>query len=76
MHQELDADGLAYPWAKVHSLINPRLAVGSLMVDGLEDVAVTIGDVSILPGEIDAEAGVTVQCQKLSVAFAGTGPNC
>src|SRR6266480_124161 len=61
MHQELDADGLAYPWAKVHSLINPRLAVGSLMVDGLEDVAVTIGDVSILPREIGtAEAGVTV----------------
>jgi hypothetical protein len=59
MHQELDADGLAYPWAKVHSLINPRSAVGSLMVDGLEDVAVIIGDVSILPGEIDAEAGVT-----------------
>jgi hypothetical protein len=31
-----------------------------LEADGLEDVAVSIGDVRILPGEIDAEAGVTV----------------
>jgi hypothetical protein len=54
MHQELNTDGLTYPRAKIHCLLNPRLAVGSLMVDGLEDVAATIGDVRILPCEIDA----------------------
>ena len=53
MHQELDADGLAYPRGKIHALMNPTLGVGTLMVDGLEDVAVTIGDVGILPVEID-----------------------
>jgi hypothetical protein len=60
MHQEFDPDGLAHIRGKIHSLINPRFAVQHMMVDGLEDVAVSIGDVSILPGEIDAEAGVTV----------------
>ena len=60
MHQELDADSLTYPRSKVHRLINPTFGVASLMEDGLEDVTVAIGDVGILPGVIDAEAGVTV----------------
>ena len=60
MHQELDADSLTYPRAKVHRLVNPTFSVASLMEDGLEDVTVSIRDVGILPGVIDAEAGVTV----------------
>ena len=48
MHQELDPDGLAYPGAKVHRLMNPTFGVASLMEDSLEDVAVSIGDVSVL----------------------------
>ena len=57
MHQEFDADGLARIRGKIHCLINPGLAVGTLMVDGLEDVAVGIGDVSILPVEGNAVNG-------------------
>ena len=60
MHQELDADSLAYPRTKVHRLVNPTFSVASLMEDSLEDVTVSIRDVGILPGVIDAEAGVTV----------------
>ena len=48
MHQELDPDGLAYPGAKVHRLMNPTFGVASLMEDGLENVSVGIGDVSVL----------------------------
>ena len=57
MHQELDADGLACPRAEVPCLIDPTLAVGTLMVDDLEDVAAGIGDVRILPIEHDAVSG-------------------
>ena len=57
MHQEFDADGLAHIRGKIQCLINPGLAVGTLMVDGLEDVAVGIGDVSILPVEGNAVNG-------------------
>jgi hypothetical protein len=49
MHQELDADGLAHVGGKIYCLVNPGLAVASLMENSFKDVAVTIGDVSILP---------------------------
>ena len=49
--QELDPDIRAYPRTKVYLLINPTIAVGTLMIDGLEYVAAGIGDVSILPVE-------------------------
>ena len=74
MHQELDADGLAHVRGKIHRLVNPGLAVATLMENGLKDVAVGIGDISVLPVEVDGVSGA-VQCQKLSVALAGTGPN-
>ena len=57
MHQELDADGLALIRSKVHRLVNPRLAVATLMENGLKDVAVGIGDVSVLPVEVDDVSG-------------------
>ena len=57
MHQELDADGLAYIRGKVRRLVNPRLAVATLMENGLKDVAVGIGDVSVLPVEVDGVSG-------------------
>lgn len=60
MHQELNTDSLAYPRAKVHRLMNPTFRVASLMEDGLQDVAIGIRDVGILPGGIDAEGGITV----------------
>ena len=53
MHQELDPDGLAHVRAKIHRLVNPGLAVATLMEDGFEDVAFGIGDVSVLPVEVD-----------------------
>ena len=75
MHQELDADGLALIRSKVHRLVNPRLAVATLMENGLEDVAAAICDVSASCQSKSMESVVQSQCQKLSVASAGTGPN-
>ena len=57
MHQEPDADGLAYLGGKIHRLVNPRLAVATLMENGLNDVAVGVGDVSVLPVEVDGISG-------------------
>jgi hypothetical protein len=57
MHQELDPDGLAYPRAKVHRLVNPRLAVASLMEDSLKDVSAGVRDISILPVEVNDVSG-------------------
>ena len=51
VNQELDPDSLADPRAKVYLLIDPTIAVGTLMIDGLEYVPAGIGDVSILPVE-------------------------
>ena len=56
MHQELDADGLADVRDQIHRLVNPGLAVATLVENRLKDVAVAIGDVSVLPVEVD---GVT-----------------
>jgi hypothetical protein len=53
MHQELDTNGLAHVRGKIHRLVNPELAVATLMENGLKNVAVTIGDVSVLPVEVD-----------------------
>ena len=72
MHQELDADVLAHIRDKVHHLVNPRLAVATLMENRLKDIAVGIGDVSVLPVEVMTPV-VQSQCQKFSVASAGTG---
>ena len=69
MDQELDADGLAHVRGKIHGLVNPGLAIATLMENGFEDVAVAIGDVSVLPVEVDGISG------PVSVALAGTGPN-
>ena len=57
MDQELDTDSLAHVRGKSHRLVNPRLAVATLMENGLEDVAVAICDVSVLPVEIDGVSG-------------------
>ena len=42
MHQERDADGLAHLRGKIHRLVNPGLAVATLMENRLKDVAVAI----------------------------------
>ena len=51
MHQELDADGLAYPRRKVYCLVDPTFVIRTLMVDGKESVTLSIGDIRILPIE-------------------------
>ena len=48
MHQERDADGLAHVRGQIHRLVNPGLAVATLMENRLKDVAVAVGDVSVL----------------------------
>ena len=75
MHQELDADALTHVRGKIHGLVNPGLAVATLMENGLEDVAAAICDVSASCQSKSMESVVQSQCQKLSVALAGTGPN-
>jgi len=75
MHQEPDADGLADVRGQIHRLANPGLAVATLMENGLEDVAAAICDVSASCQSKSMESVVQSQCQKLSVALAGTGPN-
>jgi hypothetical protein len=42
MHQELDADALAHVRSKIHRLVNPGLAVATLVENGLKDVAVAM----------------------------------
>ena len=54
MHKELHAHGLSRKRCHVHYLIGPSLGIDALMKNGLQDVAVNICDVGILPIEIDA----------------------
>ena len=54
MDEELDANGLARVRAKIHRLVHPGLAVATLMENRLKDLAIGIGDVSVLPIEVDA----------------------
>jgi hypothetical protein len=57
MHQKLHADGLTDVRGQIHRLVNPGLAVATLMENRLKNVAVAIGvaigDVSVLPVEVD-----------------------
>ena len=48
MHQERDADCLAHVRGQIHRLVNPGLPVATLMENRLKDVAVAVGDVSVL----------------------------
>jgi hypothetical protein len=57
MHQELDTNGLAHVRGQIHRLVNPGLAVATLIENGLKDVTVVIGDVSVLPVEVDGISG-------------------
>lgn len=70
MHQELYADGLAHVGGKIHRLVNPGLAIATLMENGLEDVAVAICDVSVLPVEIDDVSGAVPMPEATGVAPA------
>ena len=70
MHQELDAIGLAHVRGKIHRLINPGLAVATPMENSLKDVAVGIGDVSVLPVEVDGVSGAVPMPEATGVAPA------
>jgi hypothetical protein len=70
MHQELDANGLAHVRGQIHRLVNPGLAVATLMENGLKDVAVGIGDVSVLPVEVDGVSGAVPMPEATGVAPA------
>jgi hypothetical protein len=70
MHQELDANGLAHVRGQIHRLVNPGLAVATLMENGLKDVAVGIGDVSVLPVEVDGVSGAAPMPEATGVAPA------
>jgi hypothetical protein len=49
MHQELDAYRLSCIRAHVHRLLYPNVIVTALMEDRLQDRAIGIGNISILP---------------------------
>ena len=49
MRQEFNAHGLSCERCHVHCLVDPRLGIKALMEDRLQDVAITIGNVCILP---------------------------
>jgi len=70
MHQELDANHLTYVRGKIHCLVNPGLAVATLMENGLKDVAVAIGYVSVLPVEVDGVSGAVPMPEATGVAPA------
>ena len=53
MHQELEADGLPSILRHVHRLVHPGVVVRALMEDGLQNEAVAVCDVGILPVECD-----------------------
>ena len=53
MHQELDANGLSHVRGQAKGLLAPCLCIAALMEKCLQDVAVAIGYVSILPIECD-----------------------
>jgi len=53
MHQEFDTNGLAHIGGQTHRLVNPGLAVATLVENRLKNVVVAIGDVRVLPVEID-----------------------
>jgi hypothetical protein len=53
MHEEFDAHSLASVWCHVHRLLDPRLGVKALMEDCLQDLAVAISNIGVLPVERD-----------------------
>src|SRR6266566_55646 len=57
MHQELDAHRLPRVRRHVHLLVDPGVAVKTLMEDRLQDGARAIRDISILPVERNAVGG-------------------
>jgi len=57
VHQEFDAHGLPRIRGHVHALVDPSFRIVTLVEDRLEDVAVDIGDISVLPLERDGIHG-------------------
>jgi hypothetical protein len=73
MYQELDPDSLAYVRSKIHDLVNLGLAVARLMEDGLKDVIVAIGNVSVLPVEVDGISGTASPVCGICIPVTATG---
>jgi hypothetical protein len=57
MHQKFDAHGLSRIWRHVHHRVIPGLVIIAQVEDRLQDHAVGIGDVSVLPVERNAVSG-------------------
>ena len=69
MRQELEAHGLPPILRHVHSHVGPVRSI-TQMVDRLEDIAIAIGDISILPVKLNAviSAVLVVEAQCASAA--------
>ena len=75
MHQELDAYRLSCIRPHVHRLLYPGLIVTALMEDRLQEGAIAIGDVGILPVDV-MKSKVQVQYQKPNVPPPAGTVNC
>jgi hypothetical protein len=53
MHEEFDAHGLAGKRGHIYRLVNPGLGIEALVEDRLQNVAIDVCDVSVLPVEVD-----------------------
>jgi hypothetical protein len=69
MHQEFDAHGLPRKRRHVHRLVDPRLGIKALMEDRLQDVAIGIRDIGVLPVELDG-VGSTIPVPEAQRASA------
>jgi hypothetical protein len=70
MYQKFDAHCLSGVWTHVHLRVEPGLGIVTLVEDRLQDVAVNISDVSVLPVEVDGISGAVpvpeAQCASTS----------
>ena len=73
MHQKFDAHGHPRIRRHVHALVHPSLVVGALMEDRLQDVAIGVRDVGVLPVELDEVhgAGPVPEAQRASTSRYG-----
>jgi hypothetical protein len=53
MHEEFDSYSLSGEWRHVHYLVNPCLRIHTLMKDSLQDIAIDVCDVGVLPVKVD-----------------------
>jgi hypothetical protein len=57
VHEKLDSYSLSGERRHIHDLINPSFRIHTLMKDCLQNIAINIGDIGVLPVKIDSVRG-------------------